>query len=58
MYCQEKAVFIEGDDFHTPENINKMGRGQPLTDQVGYLNVPIQSLQLTAGQKAMARGSK
>lgn len=51
-------MFIEGDDFHTPENINKMGRGQPLTDQVGYLNVPIQSLQLTAGQKAMAGGSK
>ncbi|CAI8004012.1 Probable gluconokinase, partial [Geodia barretti] len=30
---EEKAVFIEADDFHTPENISNMGKGQPLTDQ-------------------------
>jgi gluconokinase len=30
---EEKAVFIEADDFHTPENISRMGKGQPLTDQ-------------------------
>lgn len=27
------AVFLEGDDFHSPENIAKMHNGHPLTDQ-------------------------
>ena len=26
------AIFFEGDDFHPPENIEKMRRGTPLTD--------------------------
>lgn len=26
------AVFIEGDDLHSPENIARMARGEPLTD--------------------------
>lgn len=25
--------FIEGDDLHSPANINKMNSGQPLTDE-------------------------
>lgn len=27
------AIFLEGDDFHSPENIAKMHNGHPLTDQ-------------------------
>ena len=27
-------MFIEGDDFHTPDSVSKMAKGQPLTDQV------------------------
>lgn len=27
------AIFLEGDDFHSPENIAKMHSGHPLTDQ-------------------------
>src|SRR3982074_3506767 len=26
--------FVEGDDFHDPENIERMARGEPLTDQL------------------------
>ena len=40
---QEKAVFIEADDFHTPENLSKMGKGQPLTDQVPNSSVSTQT---------------
>ena len=28
-----KRKFIEGDDYHTPQSIEKMKSGQPLTDQ-------------------------
>lgn len=30
---QTGAVFLEGDDFHSPENIAKMHSGHPLSDQ-------------------------
>jgi len=30
---QTGAIFLEGDDFHSPENIAKMHSGHPLTDQ-------------------------
>jgi gluconokinase len=26
--------FVEGDDFHDPENVERMARGEPLTDEV------------------------
>jgi len=29
----QKSVFLEGDDFHPKENVEKMSSGQPLTDQ-------------------------
>ena len=50
-------MFIEADDFHTPENISRMGKGQPLTDQVPivvreYPNVRV----LSPGQTSVAGG--
>ena len=33
LFAREtRATFVEGDDFHSPENIAKMSRGIPLTD--------------------------
>ena len=31
---QENAQFVDGDDYHSRENVKKMSSGQPLTDQV------------------------
>ena len=31
-----KCPFLEGDDFHSPENINKMSKGIPLNDTDRY----------------------
>lgn len=34
MYMQEVAHFVDGDDYHSSENVRKMNSGQPLIDAV------------------------
>ena len=29
-----RVPFVEGDDFHDPENVERMARGEPLTDEM------------------------
>ncbi|TPN78501.1 gluconokinase [Mesorhizobium sp. CU2] len=52
------AAYIEGDRLHPPENVARMARGEPLTDELraGWLDAIGESIAGTvaAGQKAVA----
>lgn len=45
------ATFIEGDDFHSPENVARMARGEPLTDalRAGWLAAIGQAMRREVG---------
>ncbi|CDX13435.1 gluconate kinase 2; gluconate transport, GNT I system [Mesorhizobium sp. ORS 3324] len=53
-----KAVFIEGDRLHPPENVARMARGEPLTDALreGWLDAVGERIAASVGggQKAVA----
>jgi gluconokinase len=46
------ALFIEGDTLHPPENVARMARGEPLTDQLreGWLDAIGRRIAVAAGQ--------
>lgn len=46
------AVFIEGDRLHPPENVARMARGEPLTDQLreGWLDAIGERIAASVGQ--------
>ena len=46
------SVFLEGDDFHSPENIAKMHNGHPLNDQdrAGWLQAIHEKVATLTGQ--------
>jgi len=52
------AVFIEGDSLHPPENVARMARGEPLTDQLreGWLDAIGERIaaSVAEGRKAVA----
>ena len=52
------AAYIEGDRLHPPENVARMARGEPLTDELraGWLDAIGESIAATVagGQKAVA----
>nr|WP_210334030.1 gluconokinase [Mesorhizobium sangaii] len=46
------AIFIEGDRLHPPENVARMARGEPLTDQLreGWLDAIGERIVVSVGQ--------
>ena len=51
LAAAERAVFVEGDRLHPPENVARMARGEPLTDQLrqGWLDAIGQRIADLAG---------
>ncbi|TPK18645.1 gluconokinase [Mesorhizobium sp. B2-5-9] len=47
------VVFIEGDRLHPPENVARMARGEPLTDQLreGWLDAIGEQIQASIGKR-------
>ncbi|KAA3452820.1 gluconate kinase [Mesorhizobium sp. SARCC-RB16n] len=47
------AVFIEGDRLHPPENVARMARGEPLTDQMreGWLDAIGEHIEASIGKE-------
>ena len=51
LAAAERAVFVEGDRLHPPENVARMASGEPLTDQLreGWLDAIGQRIADLAG---------
>ena len=47
------AVFLDADDYHTPENIERMRSGEGLTDELRKEIVPLHRYNTTAIRKAL-----